>query len=192
MATVAAEGRGLSLRRILSFAVLAALLATMGVVWLQVVRTLTTQIDRPAPLGQPESLAWGGRVFRTQAQLEAWLRARDISYAAWAAKHRAAVAVLEHRRFVPPARTAAPRARVPAQVAVRAPTTLAAPPGRTGLNTFIVALLWVLVTMTAFVAVVPARVVARYSSIRLQPEYRTALICIAASIGCGLLIGSSF
>src|SRR5919107_4851918 len=113
MATVAADGRGLFLRRVVSFFVLAALLAVMGVVWLRVVRTLTAEIERPAPLGQPESLAWGDRVFRTRGQLEAWLRARDISYEAWAAKHRAAVAVLEHRRYVPPARTAASPSRVP-------------------------------------------------------------------------------
>lgn len=86
--------RPVAVRSLLNLVALAALVVLLLFVWLQVVKTLTATVHPPAPVGTPNAVAWGGRVFSSQAKLEAWLRERGISYSVWARRHRGAVSIV--------------------------------------------------------------------------------------------------
>jgi hypothetical protein len=86
--------RPLAVRRLLNLVVLLVVVGLLLFVWLQVVRTLTGSVKPQAVVGKPTALAWGGRVFSSQAKLEAWLRERGVSYSVWAKRHRSAVRIV--------------------------------------------------------------------------------------------------
>jgi hypothetical protein len=86
--------RPLAVRRLLNLVVLLVVLGLLLFVWLEVVRTLTGSVKPQAAVGKPTALAWGGRVFSSQAKLEAWLRGRGVSYSVWAKRHQAAVGIV--------------------------------------------------------------------------------------------------
>jgi hypothetical protein len=92
-------------------------------VWARVVHTLTERIAPRPPIGEPQAIVWGTRVFTTDRQLKAFLDAKRISYAEWVSRHPAAFAVLRHE--LPASAVgrapATPRAR-PKVAAVKAPS----------------------------------------------------------------------
>ncbi len=97
MVTHNSTQRTLSMRGLLNVVLFAVVVALVGLVWLQVAKTLTKTVP-PAPIvGQPKAVAWGAHVFPNRAGLEAWLRERGIAYSVWAARHPAGVSLIEHR-----------------------------------------------------------------------------------------------
>lgn len=70
-------------------------LASAGLIWLEVVRTLR----KPDPVFVPKppvvaGVVWSNRVFVDQAALKHWLAVRHKSYASWERQHRVAAALL--------------------------------------------------------------------------------------------------
>jgi hypothetical protein len=127
--SVGSRRRPLAVRRLMNLFVLVVVLGLLLFVWLQVVRTLTGTVKPQAAVGKPTALAWGGRVFSSQAKLEAWLRERGVSYSVWAKRHRAAVGIVRPSVTAPARRRAATkRAAVSSHVAKNAvPTHRSAP-----------------------------------------------------------------
>ena len=99
--------RSLAVRRLGNLVILVVVLGLLLVVWFWVVRTLTATVKPQATIGKPTALAWGDRVFSSQAQLEAWLRERGISYSVWASRHRAALEIVGFPVTVPARRQSA-------------------------------------------------------------------------------------
>lgn len=82
-------------RRTFALAVVLVVCAASAT-WVQVVERL--HAPEPVPgRGKPAALVWSDRVFRSEAELAAWLRGRGIPYGRWARAHPAAVKILRSR-----------------------------------------------------------------------------------------------
>jgi hypothetical protein len=73
------------------------LLAALVLVWARVVSTLTANIERKPPIGQPQAVVWQNRVFTTTGQLRHYLRVKGVSYSRWVSRHPSAYAVLQNK-----------------------------------------------------------------------------------------------
>ena len=71
-------------------------LAGAAATWIAVIERLRAP-DPVAVRGTPAAIVWSERVFRSEAELAAWLRGRGINYARWVRKHPAAVSILRSR-----------------------------------------------------------------------------------------------
>jgi hypothetical protein len=71
-------------------------IAAAAVTWIQVVERLRAP-DPVAVRGTPTAIVWSERVFRSEAELAAWLRGRGINYRRWVRTHPAAVGILRSR-----------------------------------------------------------------------------------------------
>ncbi len=198
---------------------IAILILVVGFVWLRVVDTLTADVQRPRPVGTPKALGWGDHAFSNKAQLQLWLKQRGISYEVWARRHAAAVAVLEHRRFVPqPARsepspaaatqstaapTTTPQRQAVAKPAKTEPTTTnqaagagerraAGPSAQTGGDSggAAGAAIWALALLLGAIALAPTRVLVRVGGLRMGASHRTYLAAAAASIIVAMAVAS--
>jgi hypothetical protein len=119
----------LAARRLGNLVVLLVVVGLLLFVWLQVVRTLSGTVKPQAAVGKPTAVAWGGRVFSSQAKLEAWLRERGVSYSVWAKRHRAAVGIVGPPVAAPARRrTAAKRAATSSHFAKKTVRTHATAP----------------------------------------------------------------
>ena len=59
---------------------------------------------------QPKEIVWAGRVFKTEAELARWLKARDVNYGAWLRRHPG---IVPRRAAAPAPKTgAAPKRQV--------------------------------------------------------------------------------
>jgi hypothetical protein len=124
---------------------------------------------------------------------------RGLNYAAWAAHHQGAVAVIEHRPLVnpPPAREAAHKREAPHKSTetvaakprkVRARPAVSHEPPSDGLLT---GLGWTLALLLAAVAFLPRQFVLRVSAREFGIERRTAVAGAALAVGFGLLAAGS-
>jgi hypothetical protein len=183
--------------------ILAVVLALLFFVWLRVVRTLTATVDKPAPVGKPKAFAWGDRVFSSQAQLEAWLKERGISYSVWARRHPAAIGVVAPGSVgtSTPSRTAAKHTVTSSPAAKVAPShstpaTRVATSANVGSSSaswtsrVAIGVLWAFVLSLAAVAVAPRQLAMRASIYWLGPEQRMMLGAAAGAFAVGLLVSS--
>jgi hypothetical protein len=72
---------------VLTVCVTLVLAASLAVVWVRVVQTLTEPADGPKTIGQPKGLVWDDRVFTSPTQLKSYLSSRGLSYSRWLARH---------------------------------------------------------------------------------------------------------
>jgi hypothetical protein len=182
----------------LGLLVLVVLVLTMVFVWLQVARTLKSA--KPPPVtAQPASLAWGNRVFQTEAQLKRWVEGRGLSYTTWAAQHQGAVAVIEHRPVIQPPAAQAERkeAKAPDKEAkalaakprnVPAPVAVSRGSSNNGLLTGIG---WTLALLLGAAAFVPRRYVVRVSEREFGVEHRFTVGAAALAVVLGLAVASA-
>lgn len=184
---------------LVGLAFILVLLVMMLLVWLQVARTLKSA--KPVPvLAAPASLAWGSRVFQNEAQLKRWVEGRGLSYSAWAARHRGAVALLEHRPVVkPPAARQLPHKEAKARhteanaVATK-PHTVPSQPAvsRRPLSDKLLTVIgWVLALLLGTAAFVPRRYVARMSAREFGVEHRFTVGAAALAVVVGLAAASA-
>jgi hypothetical protein len=178
---------------LLGLAVIAVLVVMMVFVWLQVAKTLKSA--KPAPsLAQPTSLVWGNRVFQTEAQLKRWVEGRGLNYAAWAAHHQGAVAVIEHRPLIQPPLARKTSSHTEANAVATKPRKVPARPA-VSLEPPSVGLLtglgWTLALLLAAVAFLPRQLVLRVSAREFGIERRTVVAAAALAVGFGLLAAGS-
>lgn len=176
-----------------------AVVVVVAVVWVHTIKTLTHPVAVPPPVGSPQSLVWSNRVFSSRASLEAWLKARGLSYVVWARKHGAAAAVVEHRPAVVAPHTAAPAVKKKAhtqtvaaqhqqpkrKAETAATKRSAAPPpsSSSGSSSVSYSLAgWLLALLMGAIALVPTRVLARVGGLRVGPSLRTYLAAASATI----------
>jgi hypothetical protein len=174
--------------RLFSLAIIAVLVAMMVFVWLQVARTLRSAAPPPTT-GEPASLVWGDRVFQTETQLQSWVEARGISYSVWAARHRGAVAVIEHRVVaatstkVEASSTSGKVAAAPKELHA---TTAASAASR--MDGLFAAASWALVLLLGAAALVPRQLATRVTGRELGSEPRIVAAGGAVAMGLGLLM----
>jgi hypothetical protein len=107
--------------RPLALLMVVASVATVGVVWAQVV--ITMRDAHPVPVTvRPSAIVWGGKVFGSRAKLSSWLSSMGANYADWSRTHPGAQALLEK---LPPVQTTAAATATPPQSGVS--TTAPAP-----------------------------------------------------------------
>lgn len=203
MISVGSHRFPVAVKWLFNLVILAVVLGLLLFVWLRVVRTLTATVNKPQPVGKPKAFAWGDRVFSSQAQLEAWLKARGISYSVWARRHPAAVRVVAPGSVVTPTphRTAAKHAATTSQPAKAAPShsttaNRVATSANVGSSSsswtrrVAIGVLWAFVLLLAAVAVAPRQLAARASIYWLGPEQRMMLAAAAGAFAVGLLAAS--
>jgi hypothetical protein len=85
----------MAFNRLVTIGMALVLLAALVLVWAKVVSTLTANIERKPPIGQPSAVVWQNRVFTTDGQLRRYLHTKGVSYSRWVSRHPAAFAVLQ-------------------------------------------------------------------------------------------------
>ena len=95
MSVALAHGLRVAFNRFLTIVMTIVLLGALVLVWAKVVSTLTAQVEKKPPIGQPRGVVWQGRVFTTEGQLRRYLNAKDLSYSRWVSLHPAAFAILQ-------------------------------------------------------------------------------------------------
>jgi hypothetical protein len=181
-----------------------AAIAVVASTWTAVIRTLSDAQPVVVKTVQPGAIVWGDRVFGSPAPLARWLRARGSSYAAWAPRHPAGRAVVEHVRL-PVVTTAAPAVTTPKPAA---PTTTpastsrspAAPAGvhtattstnRGFVRTFLL-LSIVLALLCVLAALTPWALGRRFPRIaRVLFPYRQAFLAAAVAVSVGVVVGAT-
>jgi hypothetical protein len=176
----------------MGLAVIAVLLVMMVFVWLQVARAVKSAKPTP-PLAQPTSLVWGNRVFQTETQLKRWVEERGMSYSTWAARHRGAVAVIEHRLVT----NVAPSQK-PAHKQAKAATSPypqvrrdAARSAGSLIDRILSGAAWTLALLLGAAALAPRRLAARVSAREFGSERRVVVAGAALAVGLGLLVAGS-
>jgi hypothetical protein len=161
----------LAVRRLLNLVVLLVVVGLLLFVWLEVVRTLTGSVKPQAAVGKPTALAWGGRVFSSQAKLEAWLRERGVSYSVWAKRHRTAVGIVGHPVAAPARRrTATKRAAASSHLAKKTVRTHASAPKHVAV---------------ASSKPAPKKVAAAHHTVAKPVEAATAAAAVSSTSGTG-------
>ena len=95
MSVAFAHGLRVAFSRFVTITMTLVLLGALVLVWAKVVSTLTTNVEKKQPIGQPQAVVWQSRVFTTDTQLRRFLTAKGLSYSRWVARHPAAFAVLQ-------------------------------------------------------------------------------------------------
>lgn len=95
MGVAVAHGLRVAVNRFVTIAMVLVLGAALILVWAKVVSTLSSNIERKPPIGQPSGVVWQDRVFTTDSQLQRYLHAKGISYSRWVSRHPAAFALLQ-------------------------------------------------------------------------------------------------
>jgi hypothetical protein len=95
MSVALAHGLRVAFSRFVTLVMTILLLGALVLVWAKVVGTLTANVERNPPIGQPRAVVWQSRVFTTEGQLRRYLHAKGLSYARWVSRHPAAFAVLQ-------------------------------------------------------------------------------------------------
>ena len=85
------------LARFVTLVMTLVLLAALILVWAKVVSTLTANIERKPPIGEPHAVVWQNRVFTTDGQLRRYMHAKGLSYSRWVSRHPAAFALLQSK-----------------------------------------------------------------------------------------------
>jgi hypothetical protein len=138
---------------------------------------------------------WGGRSFSSREELRGWLRARGLTYRAWATNHRYAAARLEGREPPPrnpPAPAAPPEEAVPAP-APAVPTQVDGAADARGQPTASIVdhvVLTALLLLTAGLiglAVTPVPVLFAINAPVVVHERRAELLAAGIAIGAGVL-----
>jgi len=88
-------------KRLLVVAALGVLLASVVMVWADVVRTVRHPGHGVTSSLEPDAIVWGNRVFRSPSELQRWLHSRGASYSHWRMRFPAEARVLEHRPPLP-------------------------------------------------------------------------------------------
>ena len=83
-------------RRLAFATAFVVVVAAAAVTWIEVAGRLRAP-DPVAVRGTPAAIVWSERVFRSEAELAAWLRGRGINYGRWVRSHPAAVGILRSR-----------------------------------------------------------------------------------------------
>jgi hypothetical protein len=95
MSVALAHGLRVAFSRFVTITTTLVLLGALVLVWAKVVSTLTANVEKKPPIGQPQGVVWQRRVFTAEAQLRRYLHARGVSYSRWVSRHPAAFAVLQ-------------------------------------------------------------------------------------------------
>ena len=97
MSVAVAHGLRVAFSRFVSVLMAVVLLGALVIVWARVVSTLTANVEKKPPIGQPRAVVWQNRVFTTEAQIRRYLQAKDLSYSRWVSRHPAAFALLQSK-----------------------------------------------------------------------------------------------
>jgi hypothetical protein len=178
-------------RQVAVISAMGVVLAGASVAWLQVV----DHLRNPPALevsGRPSAIVWSNRVFRSEAELAAWFRARGVKYERWALLHPQAAAVLSRKRQPPTSL----RKQHTAQ-----PRSVSTASGRdipfVSLRSAGVPAIGILAAILALIASVPGRIIRRGSATRAGPvlalasTHRLYFVASSLAIGLGIVIGSS-
>jgi hypothetical protein len=95
MSVAVAHGLRVAFSRFVTITMTLVLLGALVLVWARVVGTLTADVEKKPPIGQPQGVVWQSRVFTTDVQLRRYLHAKGVSYSRWVSRHPAAFAVLQ-------------------------------------------------------------------------------------------------
>ena len=110
--------------RLLVVAALGVLLASVVMVWADVVRSVRHPGHGVTSSVEPDAIVWGNRVFRSPSELQRWLHSRGASYSHWRRRFPAEARVLEHRPPLPA--TTATLTNAASRAATTAPDSSAA------------------------------------------------------------------
>jgi hypothetical protein len=197
-ADVALSASRLGARRAAHAVPILVAVVAVALVWGSVIRTLMKPVPAAAPIGSPQAVAWGDKVFLNPAQLHAWLRSRGIPYESWARHHPAAIRVLDPNAEPPvPARgkkVTQPTANAALPAPTRAHATdrraaaaqasaAAATPGG-GINAILL-LAYALVTVLLVLVLAPQKYL-RPIHVRLN-DYRSYAAAVAVGLSAALL-----
>jgi len=97
MSVAFAHGLRVAVSRFVTVVMTVVLLGALVLVWARVVSTLTANVEKKPPIGQPRAVVWQNRVFTTEAQLRRYLQAKGLSYSRWVSRHPAAFALLQSK-----------------------------------------------------------------------------------------------
>jgi hypothetical protein len=97
MSVALAHGLRVAVSRFVTVVMTVVLLGALVLVWARVVSTLTANVEKNPPIGQPRAVVWQNRVFTTEAQIRRYLQAKDLSYSRWVSRHPAAFAHLQSK-----------------------------------------------------------------------------------------------
>jgi hypothetical protein len=95
MSVALAHGLRVAFSRFLTVVMAIVLVGALVIVWARVVSTLTANVEKKPPIGQPRAVVWQNRVFTTEGQLRRYLNAKGLSYSRWASRHPAAFSILQ-------------------------------------------------------------------------------------------------
>jgi hypothetical protein len=175
-----------------------AAIAVVASTWTAVIRTLSDAQPVVVHTAQPGAIVWGDRVFGSPAPLARWLRARGSSYAAWAPRHPAGRAVVEHVRL-PVVTTAAPATPAPTTTpasTVQSPAAPAPAHATTSTNKgFLRAflLLSVVLALLCLLAALTPWALGRWFPriARVFFPYRQAFVAAAVAVSVGVVLGAT-
>jgi hypothetical protein len=180
--------------RPLALLMVVASVATVGVVWAQVV--ITMRDAHPVPVTvRPSAIVWGGKVFESRQKLSTWLKSVGANYADWSRAHPGARALLEK---LPPVQTtpAATATPAPVKVVTTAPppqheAARATPAGSHKLGGLFVLISLVAGGLCVLGAVLPRALrKRRLSTVTLAAgRHRLLLLGAGAAIFLGLVVG---
>jgi hypothetical protein len=152
----------------------------------------SAQPPRAAP---PPSIVWANHVFSTRGALAAWLSARGTTYSAWARRHPADAAILEHVAARPPGAVQPPTSggppfAPPSGGAVAAETPGGGVPagGSGGFVPWAQFVLLALAALTMLIAAVPAALARVLGPDWLGSTRRTYLFALGLSLCIGVLV----
>jgi hypothetical protein len=174
-----------NVREALVLLVLGAALAVTGIVWAQVVHTISNTRPVASSL-KATSVVWGDRVFESRVDLTRWLHTRGATYVRWSTNHPSARDLLEHRK---PTKHQTVRHAKPTVALPRLHPTVAASAGSSSRFPFertVVALLALLAVVCVLAASFPGALQYRYPGLtrRISPHRDVFLAGAAALVIC--------
>jgi hypothetical protein len=180
-----------------------AAIAVVASTWTAVIRTLSDAQPVVGQTVQPGAIVWGDRVFESPAPLARWLRARGSSYAAWAPRHPAGRAVVEHVRLPvvttaapavtpkPAAPTTTPASTVSSPAAPASGHTATTSTNKGFVRTFLL-LSIVFALLCVVAALTPWALGRRFPrTARALFPYRQAFLAAAVAVSVGVVVGAT-
>lgn len=179
-------------RRLTTMLAAFLVLAVLAVIWVEVIRVISTAQPVQTSRSNPDSFVWGSRVFANPQQFAAYLGSIGISYRSWVRQHPGAARLLDplaHPASTP-AKAKAGRATT-TRVAAASKTTLGSAAGSKSASSsshdylvWLLGLVGVLALGAGAVALIP-RVAA---SGRMQTEIRPEAWIYAGAVASAVLL----
>jgi hypothetical protein len=172
----------------------------VAVPWFVVARTLVNAKPVATDVAAPRSIAWGGRVFSTKADLAAWLRSHGASYGVWAELHPNDRAILERTSTVGNGSSQSAEAG-PGTATVSTTPSGTATPHASGATSATSAsgnsVSWLTITLLALAsiamlaALLPSVVPVTGEDVRLTSTQRAYLFAAGFSVSVGVLVAGN-